>query len=171
MEQPIFMPVSYTVAPSHSPKELSAYAEQRESSNQSQVFAKDKKNKNTKDVKPIFLAVRPKWTVVKARKGMQQDLLSVERNFLAWVRTGLTIVALGIALVQIIPHSGVVTKISGVYIVVFGLIVFLYSWLRHLAMLRELDRRVYLFDALGPFIIVVLGTGVAVLGFLLIYLH
>lgn len=98
-----------------------------------------------------------------------RDHLANERTFLAWVRTGLALIVLGVAVARLLSGEVTERQVIGVVLVVAGAMIFAYATYRYYRVMRQLDRGVFGADQLGP--IVIFGiTLVASVGALVVVL-
>ncbi|MGS2648608.1 DUF202 domain-containing protein [Streptosporangium sp. LJ11] len=68
-----------------------------------------------------------------------RDHLANERTYLAWLRTGISVAALGVAVAKFAPHRGVHAVISGGILIFAGLLVSGYGTVRYRSVGRQLD--------------------------------
>jgi putative membrane protein len=59
-----------------------------------------------------------------------RDHLANERTYLAWLRTGISVAALGVAVAKFAPHRGIHAVVSGGILILAGLLVSAYGMMR-----------------------------------------
>lgn len=72
-----------------------------------------------------------------------RDHLANERTYLAWLRTGISMAALGVAVAKFAPHRGLHAVISGGILLLAGLIIGAYGTFRYRSVGQQLDTDVY----------------------------
>ncbi|MEU3823812.1 DUF202 domain-containing protein [Streptomyces sp. SID486] len=72
-----------------------------------------------------------------------RDHLANERTYLAWLRTGISMAALGVAVAKFAPHRGIHAVVSGGILLLAGLLVAAYGTVRYRSVGRQLDADVY----------------------------
>ncbi|MEU4224002.1 DUF202 domain-containing protein [Nonomuraea sp. NPDC026600] len=68
-----------------------------------------------------------------------RDHLANERTYLAWLRTGISVAALGVAVAKFAPHRGVHAVVSGGILIFAGLLVSAYGTARYRSVGRQLE--------------------------------
>jgi putative membrane protein len=91
-----------------------------------------------------------------------RDHLANERTFLAWVRTALAVIGLGVLLGKLVDTEGLVAEIIGLAMVVFGATMLVYSVLRYQRVTALLDVQQFIAARWGPVVLAVLGMSVAI---------
>lgn len=93
--------------------------------------------------------------------------LANERTFLAWLRTGLSLIAVGLAAARFLPLHLVpgipYVALFSALLAVSGSLMILYGAVRHRSASREIDRGAYR-PALGPLFAIAIIVGI--LGFM-----
>ncbi|MFB7668546.1 YidH family protein [Kitasatospora sp. NPDC056138] len=72
-----------------------------------------------------------------------RDHLANERTYLAWLRTGISMAALGVAVAKFSPDRGLHALVSGAILICAGLLVSAYGTARYRSVGRQLDGGVY----------------------------
>jgi putative membrane protein len=93
-----------------------------------------------------------------------RDHLANERTFLAWVRTSLAFVGLGILVAELVEFEGTKAELVGLGLVVVGAVSVLSATARYLRLARHLDEGKYDSSTFGPVFAGVVTTAVAILG-------
>lgn len=85
-----------------------------------------------------------------------RDHLANERTFLAWVRTGVALMTLGLAIAKFIFTEQGTNNIVGIIIVGAGLASIVYATFQYFAVQRRVEEDTYIPHRVGPFILAVL---------------
>jgi putative membrane protein len=93
-----------------------------------------------------------------------RDHLANERTFLAWVRTSLAFVGLGILVAELVEFEGAKAELVGLGLIAVGAISALSATSRYLRLARHLDEGTYESSTFGPVFAGVVTTAVAILG-------
>lgn len=90
-----------------------------------------------------------------------RDHLANERTFLAWVRTALAVIGLGVLLGKLVETDGLLAEVIGLAMVGFGAVMLVYSVIRfeHITMLLDDDK--FAAARWGPIVLAALGLAVA----------
>ncbi|WP_037864297.1 YidH family protein [Streptomyces sp. NRRL S-340] len=72
-----------------------------------------------------------------------RDHLANERTYLAWLRTGISMAALGVAIAKFAPHRGLHAVVSGGILLLAGLLITAYGTVRYRSVGQQLDADVY----------------------------
>ncbi|GAA2229405.1 MULTISPECIES: YidH family protein [Kitasatospora] len=72
-----------------------------------------------------------------------RDHLANERTYLAWLRTGISVAALGVAVAKFAPHRGLHAVVSGMILIFAGLLVSGYGTARYRSVGEQLEAGVY----------------------------
>lgn len=72
-----------------------------------------------------------------------RDHLANERTYLAWLRTGISVAALGVAVAKFAPHRGLHAVISGAILILAGLLVSAYGTVRFRSVGTQLEAGVF----------------------------
>lgn len=120
----------------------------------------------------------PRWRKIPVKGDMVRDLQAIESTFLSWVRTGVALIALGVAVVRIVRSENATTnrtfaKAVGTAFIIGGLLIFFYSWIRHLNSMGRMvegEGKYFVMDGVTPLLFVIFGIIVSVLSLLLIFL-
>ncbi|GAM17432.1 hypothetical protein SAMD00019534_006070, partial [Acytostelium subglobosum LB1] len=95
--------------------------------------------------------------ILENKGSTARDHLANERTYLAWVRTGLSAIALGVALAKIGS-----SKVGGIVFVVLGTIFLLYSPVRYFQVYKQLLKGKFAPNRVGTIIFILLGIAAAV---------
>jgi putative membrane protein len=72
-----------------------------------------------------------------------RDHLANERTYLAWLRTGISVAALGVAVAKFTPHRGIHAVASGLILLFAGVLVAAYGTYRYRSVGQQLDAGLY----------------------------
>ncbi len=92
-----------------------------------------------------------------------RDHLANERTYLAWLRTGISVAALGVAVAKFAPQRGTHAIASGGILIFAGLLLSVCGTLRYKAIGRQLDAGVF---ASTTFSVIAAATVVTLLSFI-----
>jgi uncharacterized membrane protein YidH (DUF202 family) len=119
----------------------------------------------------------PGWKVVPlVPDTLGRDLLAAERTLLAWFRTCLSTLALGIAVGGFLtrgnpsPSQRILAIVIGTTLVAFSMVGSLYAYLRWRTLVTEVNRGEFSTDCLGPALLVVGGVVVAIMTLILFFI-
>ncbi len=90
-----------------------------------------------------------------------RDHLANERTFLAWVRTALAVIGLGVLLGKLVETDGLVAEFIGLAMVAFGAAMLVYSVIRFEQVTRMLSLGRFPVARWGPLVLAALGIAVA----------
>jgi putative membrane protein len=93
---------------------------------------------------------------------LARDHLANERTFLAWVRTSLAVIGLGVLLGKLIQTEGLSAEIIGLAMVAFGAAMLAYSVVRFERVASLLNVQQFAAARWGPLLLAGLGMAVAV---------
>ncbi len=98
-----------------------------------------------------------------------RDHLANERTFLAWVRTGLGVVGLGVVFEKVVDGS-IGARIAGVVLALYGIAILIYALFRFSRVERALRAGRFPVAKRGPLLVGLLGLVLAVgaIGFLVV---
>lgn len=99
-----------------------------------------------------------------------RDHLANERTFLAWVRTSLGLVGLGVLLAKLVESDGLVAEVAGLVMIAFGAGSLVYGAFRYDRVRRLLDRGWYATASVGPLIVAAVSLIVVIAAVLLVLL-
>lgn len=115
---------------------------------------------------------------LKNTGSVARDLLASERTFLAWTRTGLGFIALGIALEKVEAFAAISpallslqnnnTKVAAGSLVGIGSLIVAHGTSRYFGMLRDLKEGYYRPNRVGVMGLAAVSVGVAVAGTMLV---
>jgi putative membrane protein len=91
-----------------------------------------------------------------------RDHLANERTFLAWIRTSLAVIGLGVLVGKLIETDGLAAEVIGIAMVGFGAVMLVYSIGRYERTLALLNKGLFSAARWGPIIVAVLGVLVAI---------
>jgi putative membrane protein len=98
-----------------------------------------------------------------------RDQLANERTFLAWIRTGLGLVGVGVVLAKWV-EGGLVTELGGLGFVVWGAGLLGYAYTRYRAIAALLERGKYRTARVGPIIVTIAGLIAAAVAGAMVFL-
>ncbi len=93
---------------------------------------------------------------------LARDHLANERTFLAWIRTALAVIGLGVLVGKLIETDGLAAEVIGIAMVGFGAAMLIYSIGRYERTLALLNKGLFSTARWGPIILAALGLFVAV---------
>jgi putative membrane protein len=93
---------------------------------------------------------------------LARDHLANERTFLAWVRTSLAVIGLGVLLGKLVQTEGLSAEIIGLAMVAFGAAMLAYSVVRFERVASLLNVQQFAAARWGPLLLAGLGMAVAV---------
>lgn len=91
-----------------------------------------------------------------------RDHLANERTFLAWIRTALAVIGLGVLVAKLVTTDGVLAEVIGVAMVGFGAAMLVYSVFRYERVTNLLDNGLFAAARVGPLILAAIGLAVAI---------
>ncbi|MER6527116.1 DUF202 domain-containing protein [Streptomyces sp. NPDC001508] len=94
-----------------------------------------------------------------------RDHLANERTYLAWLRTGISMAALGVAVAKFAPHRGIHAVASGGILLLAGLLISGYGTYRYRSVGQRLEAGLY---APARFALIAAATGITLLALLAI---
>ncbi|KAL9656389.1 hypothetical protein ABK040_005155 [Willaertia magna] len=122
----------------------------------------------------ILYNIMPKWTYHPNKTNEARDLLAAERTQLAWIRTGLSTVAIGIAISKLLTPETMTIKVLlvtiGLCFVILGFLIFLYSFIRFNVVMKRLVEGIFVADKFSPPFMLIFGIIACILSLLIIFL-
>ena len=101
---------------------------------------------------------RPGTRPVRSNSGSDaRDHLANERTFLAWIRTALGIVGLGVVVGRLIETEGLLAEVVGVILIVVGTGMVVYATMRYEKVATLLDDGSFQAAAWGPMLTALVG--------------
>lgn len=100
--------------------------------------------------------------VVDNEGSTARDHLANERTFLAWVRTALGLIGLGVLLAKLMQTEGPAAQWAGLALVVFGGGVLVYSLGRYQRVVSHLEKGSFPISKRGPLTVGIIAIGVAI---------
>ena len=91
-----------------------------------------------------------------------RDHLANERTFLAWIRTALAVIGLGVLVGKLIETDGLVAEVIGIAMVGFGAAMLIYSISRYERTITLLNEGQFSAARWGPIVLAALGLFIAV---------
>lgn len=98
-----------------------------------------------------------KRPVVENIESTARDHLANERTFLAWVRTALAVVGLGVLVGKLIETDGVVAEVLGLAMIAFGAGMLIYGITRFERVTALLNSQKFAPASRGPLVLASLG--------------
>ena len=86
-----------------------------------------------------------------------RDLLANERTFLAWIRTGLGLIGVGVVLAKWVETPGSATLLGGLMFILWGTAVMAYALVRYRRITALLERGKYQPARVGPMVLTLAG--------------
>lgn len=108
--------------------------------------------------------------IVENRDSTARDHLANERTFLAWVRTALGLIGLGVLLERLVAGGEQLGVIAGVAFICFGGLSLIYAVTRYLRVARHLERGTFPVAVRGPIVVAIGGLFVGVAAMLYVLL-
>jgi len=93
---------------------------------------------------------------------LARDHLANERTFLAWIRTALAVIGLGVLVGKLIETDGLAAEIIGIAMVGFGAAMLIYSISRYERTITLLNNGQFSAARWGPIVLAALGLFIAV---------
>ncbi|HVI01840.1 MAG TPA: DUF202 domain-containing protein [Enhygromyxa sp.] len=90
-----------------------------------------------------------------------RDHLANERTFLAWVRTALGFIGLGVVIAKLVESTALLVELTGFMLVTYGAIVLIYAIVRYERVARLLQRGEFRVAKRGPWLLGVVALLVA----------
>lgn len=106
--------------------------------------------------------------VLENRGSTARDHLANERTLLAWVRTALGIIGLGVVFEKLIDTAGSTAVIASAVLIAYGVGILVYSLYRYERVITHLERGEFPVARRGPLLIGLLALVLALAGFVLI---
>ena len=97
-----------------------------------------------------------------------RDHLANERTFLAWVRTALGLIGLGVVVGKLVETDGREAELAGLLLIVLGAGALVYSIVRYEQVTNSLNEGKYLPARWGPLAMALVSLAVAVAAVLLV---
>ncbi|KAG2389210.1 hypothetical protein C9374_014610 [Naegleria lovaniensis] len=125
--------------------------------------------------KSFLMGFIPRWTFHPNKQSEARDLLAVERTQLAWVRTGLSTIAIGIAIAKLLTSDAdseaakILMVTIGTIFIVLGLLIFCYSFVRFHYATRRLISGVFVADMFSPVFMFVFGVTACIAALALVF--
>ncbi len=99
----------------------------------------------------------PRSPILPNNGSRARDHLANERTYLAWVRTALGIIGLGVLVEKLIELQGVAAEIAGLSMVAMGAAALVYATFRYERVRRQLEEGMFQTASTGPIVITALG--------------
>lgn len=109
------------------------------------------------------MARRGEWMPTEPYSGSQaRDHLANERTFLAWLRTALALIGGGVLLAKLVESDGTLAEVTGLLLIVAGIVAATYSLSRYRLLRGLIDRGEYHAAHWGPVTVGVLTLAASV---------
>jgi putative membrane protein len=114
----------------------------------------------------------PKWKTIKNNGSLARDLLAAERTFLVWLKMGLNLMIIGLAIVKFIASKNhkTFTLVAGTVLISIGIFCVLYAWVKNMAKTKLIEVKLFNIDTIGINLFVIVGIVVGILSMILIFL-
>lgn len=89
-----------------------------------------------------------------------RDHLAGERTFLAWVRTALGVIGLGVVVAKLVSSDGLTAEVIGLALIGFGAVMLVYAIYRFQRVTMLLRRGAFESAYWGPILVAVVGLAV-----------
>ncbi len=99
-----------------------------------------------------------------------RDLLANERTFLAWIRTGLGLIGVGVVMAKLSSAGAHLTQVAGLAFIVWGALVMVYAIRRYRDITELLEKGRYRVAMRGPIALVAVGLIASTLAALFVLL-
>lgn len=99
-----------------------------------------------------ILHVASSWRSLNPKQPVTiREILASERTFLAWVRTSLSLITLGIAIIRLFSNGKYdkVAHITGFIFIAIAAFSVFYAWIRGLLLVRQIERSRFFVDTAG----------------------
>jgi len=107
-------------------------------------------------------------SVIQNQGSTARDHLANERTFLAWVRTSLGVVGLGVVVVKLVAEDAVVTELAGLIFIALGVVGLAYSLTRYRRVADHLQNGLFPIARVGPWALTAVALLVAAVATLMI---
>jgi len=99
-----------------------------------------------------MLHLAPSWRSLDPKQPVVvREILASERTFLAWVRTSLSLMTLGIAIIRLFSNGKYdkVAHVTGFIFIATAAFSVFYAWIRGLLLVRQIERSKFFVDTAG----------------------
>ncbi|KAL9649420.1 hypothetical protein ABK040_014330 [Willaertia magna] len=124
-------------------------------------------------VPTLLKGIVPEWTYHENKGSEARDMLAVERTNLGWVRTGLSTLAIGIAVSKLLKSdnetSNILVKIVGTSCTLLAFLLFIYSYIRFQMVMKHLVEGVFVADNFSPPFMLCFGVIVCTCAVILLF--
>jgi len=107
-------------------------------------------------------------SVLDNRGSTARDHLANERTLLAWVRTALGIIGLGVVFEKLVDSAGSTAVVASAVLISYGVGILVYSLYRYERVITYLERGEFPVARRGPLMIGLLALVLALAGFVLV---
>jgi putative membrane protein len=104
---------------------------------------------------------------IESTGSLTRDQLANERTFLAWLRTALAFIGLGVVLAKFVDLD-TPTRLASLLLIAMGSVMLVYGMIRYRRLSHAIDRGRYLPATMGPMVIGVIGLLVAIVATILV---
>ncbi|KAL0491493.1 leuS [Acrasis kona] len=115
------------------------------------------------------------WVTIKNTGATARDMLALERTNLAWCRTALSSIGVGLTIAKLVKSSNsglsqpALTAAGSVFMM-SSLVMFIYSFMRTLVVMKQARGGEFSIDLISPFGVFAFGGAVSILAMILIYI-
>jgi putative membrane protein len=99
---------------------------------------------------------------IENRDSTARDHLASERTFLAWVRTALGVVGLGVIIGKLVESEGLVAEITGLALIGFGAVMLIYAVVRFHRLSQIMEQGRYEVSYWGPTLVAIVSLMIAI---------
>lgn len=104
---------------------------------------------------------------IESTGSLTRDHLANERTFLAWLRTALAFIGLGVVLAKFVDLD-TPTRLASLLLIAMGSGMLVYGMVRYRRLSEAIDRGRYLPATIGPMVIGLIGLAVAIVATVLV---
>ena len=127
-------------------------------------------NRRTRNPGSLSVVTTPRSPILPNNGSRARDHLANERTYLAWVRTALGIIGLGVLVEKLVELQGVAAEVAGLAMVGMGAASLIYATVRYERVRKQLEEGMFQTASIGPLVITALGLLMTVLAVIFVLL-